>query len=323
MIYIVYTFRKVYKHWEFIVLMRRKVVKQGSSTFTISLPARWVRNFGISAGDEIDVEEKGSELVMRAEGIKTPAKREIDVSGLDNSLIRRSIISLYVKGVEEIKVSFSDKKAMDILQNLTLSLLGFAVIEQGKDYCIIREVSREKQEEFDALLKKLFFTLHSLGNDIIEKTEGKEISKIKELKELEHYGMNRTAYLCMRILNKYGYKEQDKITLLYELVRFLENTGDEYWRICEQLIDSNGKARKDTLQVFGGVNEIILELYFGLFKPDKKRVNEIYIKTKKIRKEKLNEMIRKNVRDTLLLCSIGKVAELISYIIETEMVLLA
>ena len=53
--------------------MKRKAIQLASQTIVVSLPAKWVRQQGIKKGDEIDVEERGKELVI---GNKMPNKKK-------------------------------------------------------------------------------------------------------------------------------------------------------------------------------------------------------------------------------------------------------
>ena len=47
--------------------MRRKVIKQGHNTLTITLPSSWVNKFNIKTGDELDVREQGKILSIGTE----------------------------------------------------------------------------------------------------------------------------------------------------------------------------------------------------------------------------------------------------------------
>ena len=37
--------------------MKRKIVKQGKATMTVSLPSKWIKNNNINNADEVDIEE--------------------------------------------------------------------------------------------------------------------------------------------------------------------------------------------------------------------------------------------------------------------------
>ena len=51
--------------------MKRKVIQIANSTQLISLPRKWSLQFGIKKGDELEVEEKGSQIIVSTEkGVK-------------------------------------------------------------------------------------------------------------------------------------------------------------------------------------------------------------------------------------------------------------
>ena len=55
--------------------MKRKVVKQGAATLTISLPSKWTKKFELKNGDEINLNEKGDALIVtnsKARALKEP-----------------------------------------------------------------------------------------------------------------------------------------------------------------------------------------------------------------------------------------------------------
>ena len=47
--------------------MKRRIVKQGAATMTISLPAPWIKKFGLKEGDELNIEEKGKLIEITTE----------------------------------------------------------------------------------------------------------------------------------------------------------------------------------------------------------------------------------------------------------------
>jgi len=47
--------------------MRRKVIQIADSTQLVSLPRKWALKHGIKKGDELNIEEKGSELLVSVE----------------------------------------------------------------------------------------------------------------------------------------------------------------------------------------------------------------------------------------------------------------
>ncbi len=84
--------------------MKRKIIKQGRNTLTVTLPSSWARKHGIACGDEIDMLEQEKNLVLRAD--KGPALLgvDVDISGLTPSVIWRYILSSYRAGYDEIRI---------------------------------------------------------------------------------------------------------------------------------------------------------------------------------------------------------------------------
>ena len=45
--------------------MKRKIIKQGHNTLTMTLPSDWVRKLNLEAGEEVDVCENNGSLVIK------------------------------------------------------------------------------------------------------------------------------------------------------------------------------------------------------------------------------------------------------------------
>src|SRR3989338_5785197 len=96
--------------------MKRRVIKQGNNTLTITLPRKWAEKHGIKAGEEIEVEEKSETLLISSSNGKQIATKEIDLSDF-GPLIPRVIYALYKKGYDKIHLQFSDKSALPLIQS--------------------------------------------------------------------------------------------------------------------------------------------------------------------------------------------------------------
>jgi phosphate uptake regulator len=301
--------------------MKRKVVKQGSATYTVSLPARWVKDFGVKNGDELNVDELGKELVISPGRIATEKKSEIDVSGLSPSLVRRYILSLYIRGADEMAITFSDPKTVRLVQGMVDSLIGLAVVEQKGKAIIVKEVSTPKYEEFDSLLRRIFFTLKSFGEESLERIRGEDWEGMDEMDNMEN-GVNRLSYLCLRILNKEGYKEFNKTSAIFDVVRFLENIGDEYWSICEYLAETKSRPSGETLEAYRKINGLIEDIYLVFYKFDREKLNAVYERVRKTRKSEISMLsMKKSKEEAVTLYHLRKIAELMSYILESAMII--
>ena len=44
--------------------MKRKIIKQGHNTLTITLPNKWAKELNLLAGDEVDVLESNGSIIV-------------------------------------------------------------------------------------------------------------------------------------------------------------------------------------------------------------------------------------------------------------------
>ena len=49
---------------------KRKVSLIGPSTLMVSLPSKWVKEFGVKKGDEINITENGPNLLLESQKLK-------------------------------------------------------------------------------------------------------------------------------------------------------------------------------------------------------------------------------------------------------------
>ncbi len=161
--------------------MRRKLVKQGSSTLMVSLPSKWIHSNSLDKGKEINLEVIDNEILISPAQIETKKEAIINLKGLTESLIRTLITNTYRKGFDRVKVNFENEKQFKILNNtIKTRLIGFEIIKKEQSSCIIENITEPSQEQFDNILRKIFYSIHYL----FETTE-KRFSQSATLEEIE------------------------------------------------------------------------------------------------------------------------------------------
>ena len=94
--------------------MRRRVIKQGHNTLTMTLPSTWTKKLNISAGDELELEEKENGLLLTTEKKLNSGKRaEFDITEMDIPTIWKYFMSVYREGYDEVRVYFDSLKTLD------------------------------------------------------------------------------------------------------------------------------------------------------------------------------------------------------------------
>ena len=122
--------------------MRRKVIQIANSTQLVSLPRKWALEHGIKKGDELDVEVQGNKIMINS-GLSKPVSKniELDFAGLA-PLLKRALHALYKVGYDSVLLHYNNPELIKAIQiNLRDETLGYEVIEQKSNSCIIKTVA--------------------------------------------------------------------------------------------------------------------------------------------------------------------------------------
>jgi len=295
--------------------MRRRVVKHGEATLTMSLPAKWVKKLGIKPKTEIEVKEDGDNLIISAEKSQPTESAEIDIKDYKKTGFR-NIVSYYRKGCDELKLNYDDPDYLKrIEQCLSEELLGFEIVKQGKNWCLIKDVSGTKKEEFDALFKRLWHIIHSITEICYECITRQDHALLESLETLDKR-VNKFSNYCIRILVKRGYHNHKNIPLLYRILRALEELSDQYKYFCQIFVKRNIKADTKIIKLLAKINknyEIFSRVFYKyepqvleeLFKSNKEiftLVDKLF--TANIDKEQLHYILILNEKIRILLSSV-------------------
>jgi bifunctional DNA-binding transcriptional regulator/antitoxin component of YhaV-PrlF toxin-antitoxin module len=85
--------------------MKRKVIKQGYNTLTVTLPTEWTKKFNVKPGDEVEITEQGRGLQVSTEKGPNLSTITIDIAGLTPAVVWRYILAAYRSGYDEITIT--------------------------------------------------------------------------------------------------------------------------------------------------------------------------------------------------------------------------
>lgn len=216
--------------------MRRKIIKQGHNTLTISLPRKWCDRHGLKGGEDIDVTEKGSNLVMSKATFKGTGEVAVDVSGLDRSTIIILIESLYNYGYDLIRVTTKDARARYHMTGEDVNLptivyfamnrmMGAEIIRSTPTEYVIEILTEDTRKKFDVVIRRTFLLILELLDSFIEGVRKDDESFVQVI-EFKHMHIKRLVNYSMRTLNKFGHEEADKTTFYFAILNFLNKTDD-------------------------------------------------------------------------------------------------
>lgn len=282
--------------------MKRKIVQQGPATLMISIPAKWARKHGLSKGDEIELEEENSKLVISTERKESFRKTRIDLTEY-GAAASRAIGALYKQGFDEIDIVFRSATDIEIVNKNISEFIGFEIVSQTNNGCVIREISAPKEEEFKLILNRMLLLLKSLADDTYSSLKSNDKNLLKALPSRD-ITINKYANYCRRILNKHGYAEQKKTPMMYCIIEGLENLGDEYKGLAKFVVESRISLERTMLELLDSVNNLLDKFYRIMLKFDTKKILEFYTEYSKLelrlkRLEKTKEVKKSRVLDLL------------------------
>jgi len=273
--------------------MRRRIIKQGHNTLTVTLPSEWTKKLNIQAGDEIEVIEREDALLLNGFERSRDKKVTIDLEGLTVPLLWRFFQGAYRSGCDEIKINlsknskkyedpyhyytsqfdyselgekFDTKPTLVAIQNLVDRFVGMEILDVEDSFIIVKEMGELTTKEFDNSLRRIFLVIFQFFDRIIEAIEKDEIKDINLCKDLHTIDLNIDRFVdyCCRILNKINtsFPEKNK-SLLFSTLYILELLGDEFKYIGKHLAVSK-KPVKDVLPLAYKVKEHF-EIYYKMF----------------------------------------------------------
>lgn len=274
--------------------MRRKVARIGPSTLMISLPSKWVKANQIKKGDEVEVREEGGNLTLVVHEKKPPiSQAKVDISHLSYRMVWIVLQSVYRGGADEIEISFKNQKIIDIntnkeikvidlIQQIADKLIGMVIIKQGRNYCLLNEVSNPRMEEFDNVLKRIFLSVIIMAEDSYSAIKDNDKTTLANMVIMDR-NINKLSDFCMRTLNKSNQVMTEK-NITYFIISGLETIGDYYKDTAVRLSKEKDmiidkvtlKLHKETLELF----RLFHELYYK-FKME--RITIIHDKRQKIK----------------------------------------
>lgn len=309
--------------------MRRKIIRQGHDTMTLSLPKKWCENHKLKSGDEVEVEEKGINLLISKEAFKGAGSTTVDVTGLDRSTIMLLIQSLYTYGYDSMEIKTSDSKVkwhwgnreigMPVLINQSINrLIGAELVSSSKASYRIQVIAGELKESFDIVLKRIFLLTQDLFETFMERYRKSDFHIIEQI-ELQYLQLRRFMNYSLRLLNKFGYEDASKTTFYFGIIK-------SFSRIVESLKNISGpmekpmKVSRKACDIMQEVKEAYDEYYNLFYKYSIDKVSGI-VKRRDIFKRKVyyEEFKKLDREDVSLLSSMEQVMDSIIDLSELKM----
>lgn len=293
------------------------MIQHGTSTLTISLPANWVKQHGVGKGDELDIDDLGSHLLVSS--TKEVQGKETSLAIGKNERLGKSMLSAaFRSGYDKILLSYDNPMYIDVVQSmLSYEIMGFEVVQQQRTSCVIRDLAGVRSEEFSVAFRRLWMLLLGIADDCLGAAKTYDVAVLKNFSARDT-SINRFSNYCLRIIRKrFPWSGED--FLLYRMLFDLEAIGDEYKEISLLSLQKKRSLQPRTIELFSETNDMLKDLYaqFYQFKPD--ILNKSFLESKKLIAA-IESFLSTQRMDLLivvrLLKIVGRVRSLFSAIVE-------
>jgi len=273
--------------------MKRRIIKQGHNTLTMTLPSEWVKKLNINPGDELEVYENSGSLIIGGKQNGKPKSTIIDITRLSVPMLWRFFQSAYREGYDEIILTYDvnkksyegaydyyasqfeytrlgekplKKPAFDMISELINRFIGMEIIDHGEGYCTIKEMGDLTSKEFDNSLRRIFLLILELFDKIISLIKNNEIGDISICKTIHAMDVNIDRFIdyCCRINGKiHDSSFQKNKPIMFSTLFLLELLGDEFKYIGRHFARS--KKNVDEVYSFAETIKEHFEMYYHLF----------------------------------------------------------
>jgi phosphate uptake regulator len=156
--------------------MRRKLIKQGLESCTLTLPKAWTQKHRLSVGDEVEIVERDAALVITPPHV-APPERSCTIRlplRLYQTTLWHAVLSAYVAGYQEIvllpmsdtcilidRLDYAKSKVSlhAAIDEVVAVMVGMEVLVATKERVFIREVASGDPDQLDATINRAFYVL--------------------------------------------------------------------------------------------------------------------------------------------------------------------
>jgi len=285
--------------------MKRKVVKHGSNTMTISIPSKWAKENKIKSGQTLYLKLKENQITISP--TENPLdKIEIKLGTEEEWYINRTLRHLYVAGYDDIRVNYLNPEQLKLIRKGIESLTGLEIVESKPDHCVLKNFTPLENVDFFKMVERILWLILSQFDYFIEDCKKGKPRMNNEVIEI-HKTITKLNHLSRRVINKkfiydsvnskyaywfltsllniasfllysYDYASKDnKLKLTTEEESFVETVRDFYYKLL--LAYKNEDVEKtriffeerealfdDVLEILKGDNPIIMHYFLDILK---------------------------------------------------------
>ncbi len=256
--------------------MKRKIVKSGIATLTVSLPSKWVKAHGLNPGDELEVIERGPFLEIGTSHSKGLKRKTLVIKGTTTTSLTIATIAAYRAGYDEIELKIIDNEllfrskevvfqekskpeyinTLEFINRLATYFVSLEVIYEDKGKVIIRDMSTYDSIDYETIYHRISALVTDIGEVLLKCLDTNDQKYISSLSAIE-FNINKLCNYYMRCLAKSHFPNVKEDLPMYIIISDIENCVDKYWDIIKLRMEFNYTYNKKNNLIFVNAVELI------------------------------------------------------------------
>tara|TARA_Y100000310_G_scaffold327159_1_gene393091 strand:+ start:259 stop:1125 length:867 start_codon:yes stop_codon:yes gene_type:complete len=273
---------------------------------------KWVKEQNLQTLEELDVTIQERNLVLHP-GVLSEQLKEIslDLPSSYTLYIKNLIRNLYISGYDVIHLNFYHENDIIAVKEVVKNLIGYEIIEQEKEYCTIKDITSENQEDFDIILRKIWRTVTLLGELCLEELSGK-LTEATHTRIEDLHGDNSTfASFCRRILYKQHTITSEKGLDQYIIIMFLHMMGRNFYAIHSFLKSARCKVKGEVVQLGEKTLRLFTQLYESFYNSKKDPEKKIKEEADRLNKEAMAFLAKDQTQNSVLVHTLAEFIRLV------------
>jgi phosphate uptake regulator len=206
------------------IIVKRRVLRVGTSSLAVSLPIKWVKSKRIIAGSEVDLSERDGGIFLQTYA-RSPNETIMIAAPEGEQFLRRVIISPYIQGYDVISISYTKSPTRKLIEEAVQHTTGFEITEESRGRIVISNVAKGIEDQFEVVFRRMFYIVNTMGDLLVEALSRGDYSLLDDLNSYERT-LTKLQNFSKRLLNTQGNMEIKRTTAAYRIVCELEGIGD-------------------------------------------------------------------------------------------------
>lgn len=271
--------------------MKRKIVRHGPSSLTISLPMKWVKKNNLTSGMEIEVIEDYNKLILTTDNEISHKAISIDLSD-SGKMLNRVVGAIYKAGYDHAKIKYKSTNEFYLIQSdIERTAHGFEILKYSPTDMEVKSVFEQNPNEFTSVLKRLLYVVKNIGSEIYDVMKSNDKNSL-DMIIMQDKSVDRHANFCRRLINKGTKIEYESPACVYYVCEEVEIIGDMYKDLAVLIRDNEIKILPEYLEIMNEINELfdfMIRLFYNF---NRQKIEDLdqFEKTLNEKFDKLSEM---------------------------------